>query len=127
MDHESASDEEPEAYKDRAYKLEDEVDKTQREIEPMPMSFLSMPRNVPNGVLAALDIFAFAEDKALKDLYFMAYGVTLATEDRNGRPAYFHGDAQIRITEPMPGIIIDVPQRACSRAKKSRASPDPRR
>lgn len=66
---------------------------------------------IPNGVMGAIDIFPYACNEGLREHYFIAYGITLVTENRFGKLVYFHGDADIRVTEPDPGITIEVPPR----------------
>ena len=79
--------------------------------EPLYMEYLPPPQQPPNGILAAIKMFPFASDDETCEVHFRAQGVTLATQDRNGGVAYYHGDATIRIEEPEPGTAIEVPRR----------------
>ena len=91
-----------------------EIGSTNRKVslhEPLGIRYLPTPDYVPNGLLAALDIFPFANDEERREHHFIAYGVTLATNNRYGKLVYFNGDATIRITEPQQGMTVQVPSR----------------
>ena len=64
---------------------------------------------VPSGVLGTMDIFPYVYNREKREHYFIVYGITLATENWFGKLVYFHGNTDIRITEPEPGITIEVP------------------
>ena len=80
-------------------------------LELLGVRYLPKPKYIPTGVLAAEEIFPFANDGTHLEHYFQANGVTLATENRFGEVVYFHGNATIRVSEPEPGIPIRVPER----------------
>ena len=88
------------------------------ESKPEGLRYLPHPRDVPNGLLAALEIIPYANNEERLEHHLMAYGVTLATRDRQGNLRYYNGDANIRITEPPPGITVQVPNRR--RTEKAR-------
>jgi len=112
---------EPEAYSDPGHESEPGNEDDQRpNITPLGIRYIPRPRYVPSGVLAALDIFPFAKNEELGEHYFRAYGVTLATEDRHGKVVYFHGDADIRVMEPDPDTLIEVPRRDKTRDARER-------
>ena len=77
-----------------------------------PSEYAPVPYIVPNGMISALDIFLYVKDDDRRESYFMAYGITLATENRFGKTVYYNGDANICITEPIDGVTIEVPNRA---------------
>jgi len=80
--------------------------------QPLGLSYAPVPYVVPNGMMSALDIFPYAKDDTRRESYFIAYGVTLATENRFGKTVYYNGDANIRISEPFEGVTIDIPNHA---------------
>ena len=63
--------------------------------EPLGLRFLPPPDHIPNGLLAALDVVPFAYDEDHCKHHFMAYGVTLVTNNCYGKLVYFNGDASI--------------------------------
>ena len=77
-----------------------------------------MPDYVLNGLLAALDIFPFTNDKECREHHFIAYGVTLATNNRYGKLVYFNGDTTIQITELQQGMTVQVP--SCKQTSRMR-------
>ena len=79
--------------------------------EPLGLRFLPPPDHIPNSLLAALDVVPFTYDEDHRKHHFMAYGVTLVTDNCYRKLVYFNGDASIRITEPLRGISIQVPSR----------------
>ena len=79
--------------------------------DPLYMEYIPPPVRPPNGILAAIKLFPFARDDDTRELHFRAQGVTLATQDRDGKVVYHHGNATIRIEEPEPGTAIEVPRR----------------
>ena len=82
---------------------------------PLGLRYLPSFQYIPNGVLAAIDIFPFAYDEDRREHHFKAYGITLATDNRYGKPVIFQGDAEIRVTEPEKGIQVEVPHRGRTR------------
>ena len=89
-----------------------EVDRVKSAPKPLGLQYAPVPYVVPNGMMSALDIFPYAKDDDRRESYFMAYGITLATENRFGKTVYYNGDANICITEPIDGVTIEVPNRA---------------
>ena len=79
--------------------------------EPVGLRYVPRADRISNGMMAAIDLIPYANDQERREHHFMAYGVTLATENRYGKVVYYNGDANIRVTEPQPGIIIEVPNR----------------
>ena len=67
---------------------------------------------------SALDIFPYTNNKSAREHHFTAFGVTLMTENRFGKLVYYNGNANIQITEPAPGIMIEVPY--CVRTSRMR-------
>ena len=87
-------------------------DNPHENLELLGVRYLPEPKYIPTGILAAQEIFPFANDGTHLEHYFQANGITLATENRFGELVYFHGNATIRVSEPEPGIPIRVPERA---------------
>ena len=107
-----SSDDDTDELSDHGHDLEEGFKEIQHpEFKPFGMRYLPLPTYAATGMLSALDIFPFANDQSKREHYFQAYGITLATENRQGQVVYFHGDAEIRITEPQPGLRIEVPGR----------------
>jgi len=52
-----------------------------------------------NGMLAAQEVTSYAQYDDTNDHEFFAKGVTLVVEDDEGKPAYYRGDATIRISQ----------------------------
>ena len=78
---------------------------------PEGLRYVPRPEPTPNGIMALLEVFPYANNIDQREHHLMAYGVTLATRDRSGKLVYYNGDANIRITEPPAGIRIEVPNR----------------
>ena len=76
---------------------------------PWELRYIPRPGSIPNGMMAALDIFPYACNEGRREHYFKAYGITLATEDACGKVMYYNGDAELRVTEPGAGMAIEIP------------------
>ena len=90
----------------------EELDKESfyEDIEPSGMRHLPRPRHLPNGLLASINLIPFADDPQTGERYFEGLGSTLVTNDARGSPIKYHGDATIRLSQPPPGVIIEVPR-----------------
>ena len=98
-----------------------EIGSTNRKVsphKPLGIRYLPMPDYILNGLLAALDIFPFANNKECQEHHFITYGVTLAMNNRYGKLVYFNGDTTIRITEPPQGMTMQVP--SCEQTSQMR-------
>ena len=71
---------------------------------------LPEPSHLPNGLLAAINLVPFADDICSGDQYFEGLGVTIVTNDARGTPIHYHGDATIRLSQPPPGVLMEVPK-----------------
>ena len=80
-----------------------EVDRVKSAPKLLGLQYAPVPYVVPNRIILALDIFPYAKDDDRRESYFMAYGITLATENCFGKTIYYNGDANICITEPIDG------------------------
>ena len=89
-----------------------EIGSTNRKVslhKPLGIRYLPMPDYVPNGLLAALDIFPFVNDEECREHHFIAYGVTLATNNRYRKLVYFNGDACQGHSTPMLPAYYSAP------------------
>ena len=77
---------------------------------PCGIRKLPKPQHIPNGLLAAINLVPFADDIRSGDQFFEGLGVTLVTNDARGTPINYHGDATVRLSQPPPGVIIEVPK-----------------
>jgi len=66
---------------------------------------------VPTALLAAIEILPYTCNAERGEYTFKTYGTTLSTEDRDGNPVFFHGDALIRIKRPPAVKVMKVPRR----------------
>ena len=86
--------------------------------KPDRLQYVPRPEPTPNGIMACLEVFPYANNVGRREHHFMAYGITLATRDKAGKLVQYNGDANIRITEPPAGITIEVPDRKRTEATR---------
>ena len=79
-------------------------DNPYEDLEPMGVRYLLQPTIPTTGMLAAYNIFPFANNDTNPNHYFQAYGITLATKNQFGKVIHYHGNATIRISDPDPGV-----------------------
>ena len=80
------------------------------DIEPSGMRHLPRPRHLPNGLLASINLIPFADNPQTGERYFEGLGSTLVMNDARGTPIKYHSDATIHLSQPPPGVIIEVPR-----------------
>jgi hypothetical protein len=120
-EHGKVPEEPREVYEDHGHTLLDgESENPYEDLEPLGMTYILPPREAPNGILAAYEIFPFAYNEERREHHFQAFNITLATEGWDGNNAYYHGHATIRVNEPEPGTTIQVPKRGRTNEMRQR-------